>query len=118
MELDEFVASVLTKIVKGAEAAQEKCVSSGATISPIPRYHDNEGRAGLLTDDFPPRLIQPVRFDVALTTVDQGAASGSVRIAVAHASLGSTASETMVSRVQFDVPLALPSRRGGNANKA
>lgn len=117
MELDEFIESVLTKIVKGAEAAQDACASSGATVSPIPRNPAHEGPAGVLTDDYPPRLIQPVRFDVALTTVDEGTARGGVRIAVANAALGSMARETMVSRVQFDVPLALPSRRGGNADK-
>ena len=110
MELDEFVKSVLSKIVSGIREAQE-VEGVGAFIVP----------AGIGGHDYAthPRVSIKARlsstivdFDIAVTVEDSKSTSGGggLKVAGIGANLEgkSSAKDTRVSRIQFAVPILLP----------
>lgn len=113
MELREFVKETLTAIVQGvAEAQQGKY---GGNISPDP---SNEHVAAKGERAFVSNWglsAHPVRFDVALTVSESGKREGSGKISVLSVGIGAAASKSSetqsVSRVQFEVPVAMPTSR-------
>jgi hypothetical protein len=73
MELKEFVKKTLDDIIQGSQAAQ--AASGGAMINPPVMQHgsnpDPFKATGRLWDSSDHRLIEQVRFDVAVTAEEQ-----------------------------------------------
>jgi len=112
MELREFVKESLVQVVRGISDAQETVADSGAEIAPASsRIYGN--RKDLAYSDA--GVIENVSFDVAVTVSSDAATKGGVGIFVAPIALGtrgeSKRQDTTVSRIQFSVPVVLPTRR-------
>jgi hypothetical protein len=110
MELDQFVALALTKILKGIRDAQQ-VDDVGAFVVP----------AGIGGHDYAthPRVSIKARlsstivdFDIAVTAEGSTSASGGggLKIAVFDAGVKGefSSKDTKVSRIQFAVPILLP----------
>jgi hypothetical protein len=118
MELREFVRSTLLEIVAGVTDAQKALAEEDSTAvinAPMSGHINRPEYRGTGS-----RSLEMVEFDVALTvteTTDKGIGG---RLSIAAASIGtqrgSSIENSEVSRVRFQVPIALPeapnARRG------
>ena len=107
MELNEFIENALTQIIDGVNAAAKHAKDNGAIIDPANdkgMTFDNAATTG--------RKIAEVNFDVALSVSEgTGTKAGiSVLRGAINLSAGgqSTAENSVVSRIRFVVPMALP----------
>ncbi len=114
MQLREFVKEVLVEIAGGAEDA-DKELGLGY-VNPKPRGDNNLttlADAGYIPSD-QQSLIQQVKFDVAVTSSEGTETKGGLGIMIAPISVGTSGksdhSESVVSRISFQVPLALARR--------
>ena len=110
MTLGDFISTVLRQIVDGVADAQEAVASRGGEVNPhLDNLDKLEGKGSVLStyED----LVQPVEFDVAITTLDE--ASGDARLAVLKSGVGVASSERdqVISRIRFAVPVRLPRTR-------
>lgn len=116
MEVQEFVAETLKQIIEGVRLAQNEIAvdrdeRKDGAINP-------ERASGKATG---PRAssghqpIETVSFDIAITVSEETSAGGKGGLMVAGVGLGAkgefTSASTAVSRVNFNVPIALPQRR-------
>lgn len=118
MELQEFVEQTIIQVVRGVEAAQASLVDSKAKVNPL---LDGSGSTADFTSNGLARmkqrdgggLAQIVKFDVALTVVESTGGKAGIGVFSGAFNLGAGAktdlSNSYVSRVQFTVPLSLPS---------
>jgi hypothetical protein len=108
MKLSEFVEQTLTQILEGVEAAQKRAPDLGGSVNPIPSI----APPGQQATESTRQRIHTVSFDVALTTTDVSGKGGGIGVAVGVFGVGGKAqaseSSTSASRVQFEVPIALP----------
>lgn len=110
MKLDDFVAETLMQIIKGVVAAQEYGNTQNAKVNPITaRFHSNtEGHAYCQETGVP---LQKVKFDVAVTVTEEQASASDGEsvgsISVSPVSSSSSQNSSM-SRIQFEVPVLLP----------
>lgn len=111
MDLRDFVAETLSQIVEGVALSAERISNLGGAVSPafIPRSEDRLGT----TKDGRGAVVYGVSFDVAVVASASGGQEGGARLEVAG--LGgfggkktTGSKEETTSRVQFVVPLALP----------
>lgn len=101
MQLDEFVKTTLMQVIKGVSDAQKEAEVMGAIVNPRPNEGSGERRE---TD---------ISFDVALTVTDITADEFGGKLSVVPIiNLGGKATESEsrqeISRVQFNVSMALP----------
>lgn len=113
MELQEFIASALTQIIKGVALAQTNVADCGASVNPIRAMQGAKDHTPYVrTEDGDFRVIETIRFDVAVTVSDNQQAGAGAGIKVFGASLGASGKvayeNSSVSRVSFEVPVALP----------
>jgi len=118
MELKDFVAESIKQIIDGVTAAQEYAKTFGADVNPhgiqqvwLGRqtnvYKDTEGK----------RFTQTIEFDVATTAGDESKAGANAGISVIPALFkagvkGEIAeSNSIVSRIKFEVPVFLPTQK-------
>jgi hypothetical protein len=98
IELRKFVARALLDIVGGVEDAQNSVQSPAAIISPI-------------DGNYEPRL-EPVEFDIEVTTAESSGEKGGFGIFVASVALGGQAQSdsrtTSAGRIRFKVHVELP----------
>lgn len=112
MELDEFVTSILSDIVKGIQDAQASD-SVGKYVAPSGigghdyAKHNRVSSGGRLSSTI-------VDFDIAVTVEETSNVSGSggIKVAGIGASIDrdSLSKDVRVSRIQFAVPLLLPKK--------
>lgn len=110
MDLDEFVESVLVKVLKGITSAQ-KAEDVGAFVVPGgDGGHEYPKNARCSSSARLKSTI--IDFDVAVTVEsgDKATGGGGLRIAGIGAKLEGEISskDTKVSRIQFGVPIMLP----------
>lgn len=110
MDLDEFVESVLVKVLKGIASAQ-KAEDVGAFVVPGgDGSHEYPKNARCSSSARLKSTI--IDFDVAVTVEsgDKATGGGGLRIAGIGAKLEGEISskDTKVSRIQFGVPIMLP----------
>lgn len=118
MDLEDFIASTLAQIARGVERAQENVVGeNGPWVSPLGSNMPTLQGMALMPTGTPHERVylQNVSFDVAVTVSDkiEGKAEGGIKVMSIGASAGGSKSNenTSASRVQFNVPLVLPSLR-------
>ena len=116
MKLSESVSQTLVQIIEGVTHAQGAIGESAGAVNPKPVKSRPPGPE---IDDYTYyksagsyRKIQPVRFDVALTTTEESGKAGGGGVSVGVLSIGGkvTGVETNTSagRIQFEVDIALP----------
>ena len=110
MELDEFITSVLVKVLSGIRQAQEE-ENVGAFVVPGgDRGHEYPKNARVSSSARLKSTI--IDFDVAVTveSSDKIAGGGGLKIAGIGADINgeSATKDTRVSRIQFGVPILLP----------
>ena len=112
MELKDFVSETLKQVMEGVKMAQEKATELGGTVNP----------AGFInTDKSAPRSIQGdliahvINFDIVVSTNDTDKAKGGVGIFVGEIGVGvrgeAESQSTAVNRIQFSVPVYLPTQK-------
>lgn len=112
MDLKDFVSTALKEIVEGVKEAQK--VLTDDAINPRMSSKMDFEKLGLVTG---PEWngVQMVKFDVALSTSEGTSTQGKAGVFIAPFMFGtqgqSMASGGTVSRLQFQVPLALPTRK-------
>jgi len=106
MDLKTFVSTTLVEIVEGVDLAIKAIATKGtnAKINPVPPHVEHSG-------------TKDVAFDVAVTVTDSSEGGGRAGIKVASVlEIGGQGTKTTtseaVSRIQFVVPLAVPSTPG------
>lgn len=111
MDLKNFVAETLAQIVEGVALSSGRISNLGGAVSPAftPR---NEDRLGT-TKDGKGSIVYGVSFDVAVVASASGGQEGGARLEVAGlggfgGKKSAVSKEETTSRVQFIVPLALP----------
>lgn len=109
MDLETFIAETLRQIVKGVITAQQHKDCSGARINPDTIRNKPAG-----SEIYVGERVQKVEFDVAVTISEASEKQGKGSIGIASIGLGvggqasSTASNSSVSRIKFEIPLILP----------
>lgn len=101
MNLQEFVRTTLVQLMKGVqEALDETATLAGAAVNP-------RGTRAQSTE------ATEVRFDVAVTVTSSTDGSGKAHLAIAGIEIGGGGAKhshnEAVSRIQFGVPVSLPS---------
>lgn len=121
MDLKEFVTETLVSIVEGVKAAQERVNNSDvdAFVNPGGLMRNTKGVADdAIWDNRTNNYARHVTFDVAVTAEDSS--SGGAKIKVLTGILGGdigggkSNKNTAISRVQFIVPVLLPSHNIGD----
>ena len=116
MDLQTFIQETLTQIVQGVEGARERVRDTDAQISPrLSAAGSTEGfsKVSWVRTKEQGGMAQLILFDVALTVSDEQSAKAGIGVFSAVMNAGATgettAANASVSRVQFSVPIALPS---------
>jgi hypothetical protein len=123
MDLRNFIKESLVQIALGIEDADDALEDSSAFVNPI-NVHSSNGKHG---DDIygfiskenssfsVSRVIQNIRFDVAVTAEKGTESKGGVGLMVGALAFGSQgksdASNASQSRIQFSIPMLLPAKR-------
>ncbi len=110
MELDEFVTTILSKVITGIRDAQKIDGVGPFVVPSMIGGHDYAKHARVsIKADLSSTIID---FDIAVTAEDSTSTSGKggLKVAGIGASLDgkSSSKDTRVSRVQFAVPILLP----------
>lgn len=105
MQLDEFVKSALVQVAKGVHEASEDVSELGGSVNPLLI----KGLQGFQEAD-----ATDIKFDVALIVSESLTGEAGAKISVAsffraNGSVKDTDSYQQTSKVQFSVPLRLPS---------
>ena len=118
MNLEQFIQSTLAEIIAGVKGAQVETRLSGKhhtesdLINPRIMYGADAAPKGKYFARQDRNLVHFVSFDVAVTSEQSAEAKGgfSIRVAGIGANAGAGGSErdTVVSRIKFEVPIALP----------
>jgi hypothetical protein len=110
MELKDFVAETLLAIQEGVADAIRRS-DENSTVGRInPVWQSANEKIDWK------EYVQPVEFDVAVTTTDKSAASGKGAVKVLSiAELGADGSksreQSTVSRIKFSIPISAPAHR-------
>jgi hypothetical protein len=123
MELSEFISSTLQEISRGILDASEKLSDTNAVVSPLDfRINSKDSQAfgrtrnphfPLNEDEENTRVVQKVDFDIAVSVDESENSQASGKITVLSIGIGaavdSTTKSGTVSRINFSVPVVLPS---------
>lgn len=119
MDLKDFVSNTLLSIVAGVSEAQNQVSAHGALVNPAGLMRNKSNISNnTVWDNRTNVYAQPVSFDVAVTAEDT--AAGGARIKVLSGILGGDiggekgSKNVIASRVQFVVPVLLPSQDIGD----
>jgi hypothetical protein len=101
MELRDFIATTLTEIQTGVQAAIDAAVKSGTKGAINPCWGEPTGQH-----------VQNVQFDIAGTVSDKSSGNASAGIKVVGISIGGDGSKeketSHVSRIQFSISVIPP----------
>ena len=113
MKLEDFVSEALLQVIGGVQKAQKGLQGQNSTAQVNPSiYYKNE-------DVLPERRNGPsggqvisMKFDVSVTVADEAETGANIGIVVGSIRLGATGksgeSNSMFSRIQFEIPMVLP----------
>ena len=114
MDLKDFVSETLIQIVRGVKEAQGSAKEHGGEVSPL-LSRRGDGPDSVIRTQLG-KSAQFVQFDVALTVTEGTGTKGGIGIFAGPLTIGSSGQSTnqnsSVSRVQFYVPVALPTVDG------
>ena len=115
MELDKFIETTLTQIIRGVGAAHDETSNlvSGSVNPKVMNQADGAPKGkNYITQSLD--LVQMVDFDVAVTVSSDSNQKGGAGIKIAglggfSGDLEKASSSSQVSRLKFQVPITLPS---------
>lgn len=114
MDLKDFIAQTLSQIIEGVQMAQLQTKGLGAEINPTFRMSASSEimKQGAGFDTSSAKHAQLVKIDVALTVTEGTGTKAGIGVLGGVISLGasgqSSAENSSVSRVTFQVPVVLP----------
>ena len=113
MQLEEFLSETLQQLVRGITAAQSAVGALGAAVNPVMDPLHAAPIEGFIRTGGG-LVIQVVKFDIAITATEATGTRGGVGVVTGMFNLGTsgTSNETnsAVSRLQFNVPVSLPTQ--------
>lgn len=114
MELKNFISQALTSIVEGVIDAQQKTVAHGAFVNPGGLTRTTQSTSSdAIWDHTDNNIARLVSFDVAVTVEEGTKTNAKIGVVAGVLNLGaggaSENKELAVSRIQFSVPVLLPS---------
>ncbi|MEK7996682.1 MAG: hypothetical protein AAB403_23000 [Planctomycetota bacterium] len=120
MQLNEFISETLTQIARGIEQATKNLSDSNAVVSPSAIRSTGEAKQkhyGYWSPSMDPegfeRIVETIDFDVAVTATQETGTKGGIGVVAGVFALGSQGkTDTLrenVSRIQFRIPMVLPS---------
>ena len=111
MNLDEFISGTLKAIIKGVKDSQQFATDNGARVNPI-RFQSKETEFVFFNKEEGVRQLSKINFDIAVTVSNQSESGIGGGITVFAANLGGKKMDTemnqTISRIKFDVDVALP----------
>jgi hypothetical protein len=114
MELKEFISESLSQISEAISDARKKTKVNDCIVNPyitekFDNINQNSDYVGYAKGE---RLIQAVKFDIAVTVEKGQERKGEIKVAASAISAGimggKKKSENTVSRLYFTVPISLP----------
>lgn len=109
MELKDFIDNALTQIMEGVGSAQKKIDEFGGVINPQ-MHGGKQVQLGLLYTSEGSASI--VKFDVALSVIEGTDTKAGISVLGGAVNLGASGQTTnensVVSRLEFSVPIVLP----------
>lgn len=115
MDLKEFVSSALQQIIAGVEDAQSTVEGDGEVNPHIWMAQRADANKQKILESNNGKWIHMVEFDVAVTVAESTGTKGGIGIVVGPIGLGSrgesSAQNSSVSRVKFEVPIAFPRKK-------
>jgi hypothetical protein len=122
MDLRNFIKETLVQIAQGIDDASQALEGSTAIVNPrsvIGAHGTNDAKVyGYVAKDKNMRqAVQSINFDVAISVAKGTETKGGVGLMVGAVALGSQgksdASNTSQSRIQFTIPMVLPTQENG-----
>jgi len=118
MNLEEFVSTTLQQIISGVKLAQtatslpDKHSSESNVVNPSLMYNAENGPKNKYFATIGQNLIHFVEFDVAVTADTMSEAKGGVGLKIAGVGISAdgetSAKNSTVSRIKFEVPIIFP----------
>lgn len=119
MLLSEFVSGSISQIIDGVLEAQKYAADKGARVN-SQGTSITKSNEGSLYDSSTNELGQMIGFDVAVTIAEGSGSKAGLGISIASIGIGgqikSDSSNTIVSRLQFNIPVFLPKQPKNNGN--
>ena len=122
MDLRNFIKETLVQIARGIEDASQALESTTAIVNPrnvVGAHGTTDSRVyGYVAEDKSYRqAVQSINFDVAISVAQGTETKGGIGLVVGAVALGSQgksdASNTSQSRIQFTIPMVLPTKKNG-----
>ena len=114
MDIEEFIKTSLCQIISGVEKAQASVGKD--LVNPSIMYGGDSAPKGKYYATVSRNLVHFVDFDIAVSadTTKEGKGGASVKLAVfsADAGGGTSNSNSVVSRLKFQIPITLPKPNG------
>jgi len=111
MLLSEFVSSSISQIIDGVLEAQKHASDRGARVNSYGTSITKTSE-GAVFDSSTNEFGQMIEFDVAVTTTEESGSKAGLGISIASIGIGgqikSDNSNTLVSRLKFNIPVFLP----------
>jgi hypothetical protein len=111
MELQTFIESSLTQIIKGLANTGKLAKEHGASLNP--RQKQWRFGEGLYFDKATGAVLSTIEFDIAVTATEGTRTKAGIGVAIASVVLGSQGESTkgnnQTSRIKFSLPVVLPS---------
>jgi hypothetical protein len=116
MELDKFISQTLNSIVKGIKDSEDFARENGARINPhVGKWDQDKISTTYFDKEEGAKAISRISFDIAVTAANEQEVGGQGGINVLSLKLGGKLSdketEETVSRIQFNINVALPSSK-------
>lgn len=112
MDIEEFVETTLTQLIRGVKKPREVLQDDGKNIAPITQLSRRTAPHELYVSQSE-HLIYPVDFDIAVTAEGSSEAGGKVGLKIAgiagiEGGGNSVNRDSVVSHVKFRVPICYP----------
>jgi hypothetical protein len=113
MKLDEFISESIKAVIKGINDSQEFAKENGALINPhIGKWDFDKTETTYYGNEEGARRVSKINFDVAVTVSNTSSIDGGGGINIHALKLGTNIADSekneTVSRIQFDLNVALP----------
>ena len=122
MDLRNFIKETLVQIAQGIDEASQALGGTSAIVNPrnvVGAHGTNDAKVyGYVAKDKNMRqAVQSINFDVAISVAEGTETKGGIGLMVGAVALGSQgksdASNTSQSRIQFNIPMVLPTQTNG-----
>lgn len=122
LDLRNFIKETLVQIAQGIEDASQALGSTTAIVNPrnvVGAHGTNDSKVYGYVDESRDlrQAVQSIHFDVAISIGQGTETKGGIGLVVGAVTLGSQgksdSSNTSQSRIQFTIPMALPTTKKG-----